>query len=500
MAYIPTGNDLELILQRKKCAFIKLEILNQSFQRIRTISGDTISASFSIDINSAITRTCSLSIIVKSDDLIVGNPNSKIWINTFVRVFCGIKNEITNKMNWYSQGIYAISTFDYTVSAETKQLNINCTDLVSYLDGSRRGQYVGRSPFIEKGEIIADTIKTLVKEIGGFTKFNIMDIGNYNADEDTGELYWANTVPYTLNFASTDTVWTMVDKLITLYPYWRAYFDIDGVFTVDKITNGEDEASLYSDTFISQLVIEEKLTNDFTQVKNKTSVWGKDEDCYGEYSDTNATSRFNVDGYGTFLNVLSKEQLITNEECEDWAEYENLKTCKLQDSLTLQLIDIPFMDVNQKFQYKSKTDNQIGQYVVQKISNDFLSGTMTINAYKVYKSTVGAFAEQLNTPVITSTNNGLILIIDITAVENARYYKVYKNNEYLGKTSSTTYTFGFSELQEGTYSFSVIACADGYRDSNGSNSVSVEITENYIICEDGTDLWQENSTKILLEE
>ena len=98
MGYVPTSNDLQLILQRQKSTYIKLEILNQSFERLRTITGDTISSSFNIDMNSAITRTCSLSIIVKSDDLIVGNPNSKIWINTFVRVFRGIKNEITNKM------------------------------------------------------------------------------------------------------------------------------------------------------------------------------------------------------------------------------------------------------------------------------------------------------------------------------------------------------------------------------------------------------------------
>ena len=494
MSYIPTGNDLQLVLQKNKLTHIKLEILNQSFQRIRTILGDTISASFNIDVNSAITRTCSLSIIVKSDDLVASNSNSKIWINTFVRAFKGIQDSVTGKVYWYNQGIYAISTFDYIISAENKTLNLNGIDLVSYLDNSRRGQFSGRSPYILMGENISDTIKTIVEEIGGFKRFNVMDIGNFKSDGT-----WDNTVPYTLNFSSTDSAWTMIDKLINLYPYWRAYFDVNGVFTVDRITNGEDEASLYSNEFISKILIEEKLSNDFGQVRNKTIVWGKDEDCYGEYSDTNANSRFNVDGYGEFLNVLSKDQLLTNEECADWAEYENLKTCKLQNTITLTMIDVPFMDVNQKFEYKSKTDNQIGQYMVQKISSSD-NITMTVEAFKIHKVVVGAFAEQLSTPVITGTNNGLILIIDITAVENARYYKVYKNNEYLGKTNSTTYTFGFSELQEGTYSFAVIACADGYRDSSVSNSVNVEIAENYIICEDGTDLWQENSTKILLEE
>ena len=500
MGYVPTSNDLQLILQRQKSTYIKLEILNQSFERLRTITGDTISSSFNIDMNSAITRTCSLSIIVKSDDLIVGNPNSKIWINTFVRVFCGIKNETTNKMNWYSQGVYAISSFDYTVSAETKQLDINCTDLVSYLDGSRRGQYVGKSPFIEKGKNIAGTIKTLVSEIGGFTKFNIMDIGNYNADEDTGELYWANTVPYTLNFASTDTVWTMVDKLITLYPYWRAYFDIDGVFTVDKITDVEDSSSFYSADFMDKILIDEKLANDFTQVHNKTAVWGKDETTYGEYADTNENSRFNVAGYGEFLNVLSKEQLITNEECKDWAEYENLKTCKLQNNIVLQLCNVPFMDVNQKFQYKSKIGNQLGQYVIQKISRDSSGQTMTVDAYQVFGDSTGAFAEQLDTPTITGTNNGLVLNLNITKVENAKYYKVFKNYVYLGLSNTTTYTFNFSELQEGTYSFNVMAFADGYKNSDMSNSVSIEIAENCIITSDGDKLITSDDDRFIYKD
>lgn len=470
MAYIPTGNDLQLILQKNKLTYIKLEILNQSFQRIRTISGDTISASFNIDVNSAITRTCSLSIIVKSDDLVASNSNSKIWINTFVKAYCGIQDSVTGKIYWYNRGIYTISTFDYTISAESKTLSLNGIDLVSYLDGSRRGQFVGRSPYIPEGENISDTIKTIITDIGGFTRFNIMDIGNFNSNGK-----WDNTVPYTLNFSNTDSAWTMIDKLITLYPYWRAYFDIDGVFTVDKTTNGEDEASLYSNEFISKILIEEKLSNDFTQVKNKTVVWGKDEDCYGEYSDTNSTSRFNVNGYGTFLNVLSKDQLLTNDECEKWAEYESLKTCKLQDSIVLTMINVPFMEVNQKFEYKSKTDNQISQYMIQKISSSD-NITMTVEAFKIHKVVVGAFAEQLSTPVITGTNNGLILIIDITAVEHARYYNVYKDNVYLGRTSSTTYTFGFSELQEGTYSFAIIACADGYRNSDISNNVNVTIS------------------------
>ena len=75
-----------LDLVRKKETYIKIHSLNFDEQIQETIEGKILSGSINIDGDSAVRRTCSLSMIAEDVDL-----NNYFWtINTKIKIFIGI--------------------------------------------------------------------------------------------------------------------------------------------------------------------------------------------------------------------------------------------------------------------------------------------------------------------------------------------------------------------------------------------------------------------------
>ena len=69
------------------------------------------------------------------------------------------------------------------------------------------------------------------------------------------------------------------------------------------------------------------------------------------------------------------------------AKYENWKSSRLNRTLSLTTQTIPFLDVNQKFTYKSKIDNVLRQWIITKISFDnVVSGTMNLEATEFFET------------------------------------------------------------------------------------------------------------------
>ena len=68
------------------------------------------------------------------------------------------------------------------------------------------------------------------------------------------------------------------------------------------------------------------------------------------------------------------------------AEYENWMSCRLQDTVTFQAILIPWIDINQKIQYTSPVSGEVGTWIVQSVSFDFVNWTMDVTASRFYPS------------------------------------------------------------------------------------------------------------------
>lgn len=101
----------------------------------------------------------------------------------------------------------------------------------------------------------------------------------------------------------------------------------------------------------------------------------------------NPDSPFCVEKIGEIRNVLSGgeyENIYSEDLAMQRAKYENWKTTRLEDGVSIRSILIPWLDVNQKIRYISPGSHDVHDYIIKSIKIELTSGTMTINAIKFY--------------------------------------------------------------------------------------------------------------------
>lgn len=90
---------------------------------------------------------------------------------------------------------------------------------------------------------------------------------------------------------------------------------------------------------------------------------------------------------GEMRQVLSDGEysnIYTTQLAYERAEYENWLKCRMQDSIEIETILIPWMDINDKIQYTSPVSKTVNTWLVQDIDYDFSNWTMTVKASRFY--------------------------------------------------------------------------------------------------------------------
>lgn len=106
----------------------------------------------------------------------------------------------------------------------------------------------------------------------------------------------------------------------------------------------------------------------------------------------NPESPFTVQKIGVRLAVYSGsdyDAIYTDDLARDRAHYENWKTARLTDNITLQTVLMPFLDVNSKVSYRMQNSTETKQYIIKNISHDFSGLTSSITMmtfYPLYES------------------------------------------------------------------------------------------------------------------
>ena len=101
----------------------------------------------------------------------------------------------------------------------------------------------------------------------------------------------------------------------------------------------------------------------------------------------NPDSPYCIDKIGEIRQVLSGvdyENIYTEELCMERAEYENWKSTRLQDSITLEMMMVPWLRVNKKIAYKSKITGKTEQYIIKNINRSLSNWTMTVQMIRFY--------------------------------------------------------------------------------------------------------------------
>ena len=131
---------------------------------VESIEGRITTGSINCDGNSAIRRTCSLTMV--ASEL---NINEYYWgLKTKIAIEIGLLNTIDSKypdIIWFPQGIYILSAFNTSYSTNNYQISISAKDKGCLLNG----EYGGVLP----GEVRFDSIRTYNKDFTEYTEEKI---------------------------------------------------------------------------------------------------------------------------------------------------------------------------------------------------------------------------------------------------------------------------------------------------------------------------------------
>lgn len=379
MAVTPTQTDYDLVQMNTRNAKIKVELLNFNFQTISSLEGKTTSGSIEVDANSDIRRTCNLSLVAKDIDENMISEGGELWLDKYIKIYQGIDNpRDNNKTVWWNMGIFLINNPNTVYSAADHTISFEGLDLMAKLTGRRNGQLPAVATLVPAGSKIADVVKKTITQLGGFYNYIIEDEGL--------------EVPYDIKMDMGATIYDLLAELRDLYSNWEMFFDVDGVFHWQKISNGEKEAVVVNFNEIQPLIISNNVNIDFENVKNHIIVYGRlldtGEQIMAIASDTNAESPFCISKVGQINYIVDDERIYSNELAKDRADYELYLHARLNDSILLEIVPIPWLnDVNIKIAYTNEKIGIEGEYLIQSLSIPLdIGSSMTITASKIYKT------------------------------------------------------------------------------------------------------------------
>ena len=379
MAVTPTQTDYDLVQMNTRNAKIKVELLNFNFQTISSLEGKTTSGSIEVDANSDIRRTCNLSLVAKDIDKNMISEGGELWLDKYIKIYQGIDNpRDNNKTVWWNMGIFLINNPNTVYSAADHTISFEGLDLMAKLTGRRNGQLPAVATLVPAGSKIADVVKKTITQLGGFYNYIIEDEGL--------------EVPYDIKMDMGATIYDLLAELRDLYSNWEMFFDVDGVFHWQKISNGEKEAVVVNFNEIQPLIISDNVNIDFENVKNHIIVYGRlldtGEQIMATASDTNAESPFCISKVGQINYIVDDERIYSNELAKDRANYELYLHARLNDSISLEIVPIPWLnDVNIKIAYTNEKIGIEGEYLIQSLSIPLdIGSSMTITALKIYKT------------------------------------------------------------------------------------------------------------------
>lgn len=152
--------------------------------------------------------------------------------------------------------------------------------------------------------------------------------------------------------------------------------------TAMPLARSESDALVYRNELEGGKVYEIQ----YDQASSKFRFLGSPQ-VYASAKDTLSTSPFNVDKIGEKRLVLSGgdyDYIWSEDLAKQRAEYELWTHTRLQDTITLEMIWIPWLTVNQKVRYTSFSTGKTNDYIVKNISGSFSSGTMSVTMIRFY--------------------------------------------------------------------------------------------------------------------
>ena len=278
-----TEEQYSIVKQPYRDLYCKVNLLNYQFQIVDEISGVVISDSWTISATSDIRRTGTLVIAPDDDDAYRIQAGSKIFLDKYVQVYIGIKDNTTDEIIYNNMGIYLINNPTHTFDSTTNTISLQLVDLMAKLTGLRNGYLTGYEYQLKEGQDVREIIIATIAE-AGFTNYNI------EIDEDDYQ-----TIQFDMSIEGTGTLY---DILTTInknqYINYQMYFDVNGIFHFNRIPMDSQDTIMVDDDIWKYAYISHEVTTDYESLKNDIVILGKthtasqySNDCeYDNHDDT----------------------------------------------------------------------------------------------------------------------------------------------------------------------------------------------------------------------
>ena len=299
--------DIDILKQRAKTIYTKIELLNNEMLVMDEIQGAFIDGGISIDSGSDIRRTFDGTILVK-DDTYITSETSRIWLDKKIRVYIGFLYQRTQEIHWYSLGVFNFCDNSFNYDEKTKELKVSCLDLMSSLNGDLGGVLIGSETKIPIDSKIRDAMVKTVTQLGGISKYRIT--------------YQSDVVPYDMSWGTGATVWEILEELRDLYYSYEMFFDED-TFVCQRVPMDSGEPVVMSNELFDQFVLSEGMSNSFSEVKNVIEVWG-------ETTKANYYSEETTYENGVYTFKLKGAQIKDNKKFSFLAPATNPEGCKIK--------------------------------------------------------------------------------------------------------------------------------------------------------------------------
>lgn len=301
--------DYNIMSQPYINKYMKLNILNFDMNVVDEISGNLVSCDVSVNADSDLRRSCSVSLIVVDATLEV-MESGRIWIDKFIQPLVGYENIYTGEIQWYNQGIYLINAPSYSYNATNNTLSFSGLDLMSKLTGLRNGALPGVPTVVPQGSNVREAIIAAIK-LAGFNKYVVDECTNVDGN--------VQSVPYDIQVDQGGYIFDIIKQLRDILPNYQVYFDVDGVFHYDQIPSGDNDPVLINDDLWDDIVVAESVSTDFEKVKNYIEVYGKSHAITNYSSNTTVSGtqiRLTLSGYtetaGNMIGFTLPNNIVGN--------------------------------------------------------------------------------------------------------------------------------------------------------------------------------------------
>ncbi|WP_039230716.1 DUF5048 domain-containing protein [Clostridium haemolyticum] len=373
-----TQQQYQVCRQQIQQKYLKLQILNWKEDVIDEIEGKCLNGSINIDATQIIRRSLNIEMVL-DENKFIPNVNSPIWINKKIKIFIGVRNNITNKIVWFNKGIYILLKPSLKYNDKDKTLSLQALDKICWLNGQLSGNLQYITKILAKTPMF-EAVQNTVQQLGGENKILIDDL----KDSKGCDLL----TPYDIEKSEDNSITDILTEIRDLYMWYEYYYDEDGRFHYQRIKDHKNDIVMHNFNEMN-MNLEYNNEPNWENVKNDIMIWGamlKDGKQIKYHIENNdIKSIFSIDKIGRRKFTYKNDKILDDNQAKLRAEYELFRHSSTLEVIEFSIVPNYTVDVNQKIRIDNEEIGIKGEYLIDKVSFGLdINSSMNITAHKLY--------------------------------------------------------------------------------------------------------------------